>query len=491
MARIRNSFVALAALLLLASPAFAAGGTWFVSAVSGSNTNACTSWSVPCQTVAGALSLATTATCTIASPCTIAADAAGTYTASGAVSWTFPAGPTALISSTNPGSGTTISQSAGAAEAVGSSNATFTVNCANGSQALIVGMTISGTSGGSSNAVDFISSGTQCTVNWEGGEVSLLGTNNSDTVNMGNGGTNSYPLRTRFVNTTFAAGSRVGTYFSISGGYFEFVNPTFSFTGGSTPQYLFGVSSNIQPTTSTLIVRDGDISGFNSSSGYLFNGNGTLSWQAEALLKNLKIGSNVVGLASSTALQGGGGSITLRNVDSANTLYTFEYLNPRGTVTVDPTNYLSAGKQFNGSHYGYKIVTTANASEVDPFCVPVAAEVWNTDTSSQTLKIEFAQNSAATALTDQQIWARLDYPNSTSYPSYSSISDRNAAPITGTPNNQPTSSATWTGLTSPTTQYLSLPASGGFTAAANGTLQAQLCVGDPSTTVWFNPDLTQ
>lgn len=482
----KKVLAALVALVLLSAPAFAAGGTWLVSAVNGSDANACTSWGSgnACLSVTGALALATTATCTVAAPCVIAIDAAGTLTKGAAITWTFPAGPVSIISATNPGSGTAITQSPGATESVGAFNAAFTITPVAGTQAYISGMTIVG---GNGNAgLIFLNSGNAASsVEFDGGEVNTPSTSAGATVNIGSAGNSAVADWFRSIGTTFlASGSRTGTLFSLGNSHIELINPIISTTGATKPTALFGPNSTV--SFSDLIVRDGDISGFNTASSSIFSAS---PWLGSALLKNLKIGSTPTLTASGTfgtSPSVSGGQITLRNVDSGNTLYKFEYLNGFGTMTVDPVNYLSAGNEFNGAHYGYKIVTTALASEVKPFCVN-AAEIWNTDTSSQTDKIEFAQNSSASALTDQQIWASLDYPNSTSFPSYTPASDRNAAPITGTGVAQPTSSAAWAGLTTPTTQYLPNT----FTAVANGLLQAQVCVGDPSTTLWINPDLTQ
>jgi hypothetical protein len=229
-------------------------------------------------------------------------------------------------------------------------------------------------------------------------------------------------------------------------------------------------------------MRDGDITSFATASSGLVNLSNFSG--GEILFKNLKKSATPTTTTGSWAT-GSTGSIILRNVDSGNTVNKFEVDNAQGTLTIDTSNYLTAATAFNGSPLSWKVVTTAAASPTNPFRSPWI-ELWNTNTSPQTLNIEFAQNSSATALTDVDIWSTQDYPNSGSFPSYALITNRNAAPITGTPVNQTSSAAGWTGLTTPTTQKLANT----FTAAANGLLQARVSIGAATKTVYINPGLT-
>lgn len=483
MARILNRLLGGAALTLLLAASPAGATTYFVAGTggvtTGSNANACTDWVSPCATIAGALGKTT--------PTVIAVDSTGAFVAGSAITWALPGVPIAIISATNPSSGTTITPAAGASESNGSLNSAFNITCAGPTQAYISGMTIIAGSGGSSASIGI--GGTSgvfgCSVEYVGGTMTLAGTNNGTAISISGVSSHDGTIF-RSVGTTFStSGSRTGNVFVLSNGTYEFVSPIFSFAGspGSSPTALF--VNNTGFAFPNLIVRDGDISGFATTGGNLIGV--SVYWHGVALFKDLKLASGI-GLAPSGAFgTGNPGSMTFRNVDSGNNYTQFMYIDQGGTMTVDTSNYMSTGAAMNGTNVAWKLVSTSSANQQEPFCTP-PVEFWNTTLTSQTLKLEIAQNSAATALTDLQAWATLVYPNSSSFPaSYTRVSDRNAAPITGTGSNQPTSSVGWTGLTTPTKQFLSNT----FTAAANGLIQVRACLAAASTTMWVNPGLTQ
>ena len=172
----------------------------------------------------------------------------------------------------------------------------------------------------------------------------------------------------------------------------------------------------------------------------------------------------------------------MRKCDSGNTTYKFHYEDPWGTLDASTSIYVGADPQFNNAGIGWTIVTTSAANEARPFITPPIFE-WTTSTSAQTSLIQFAQASGATKLTDRDIWSSIEFANSASFPSYTYQTNRNAQPFTGTPANQPDSTATWTGLTTPVTQQLS----NGFTASATGLLKGQVYISKASTTVYVSP----
>ncbi len=452
-------------LSLLASPAWAT--TYFVAAGSGNNANNCTDWSTPCQSVAGALAKTT--------PTVIAVDAAGTFTATAAITWTLPAGAISIISSTNGTTGTTITPSAGATEAIGAASNTFIVGTGVATAAYIYGMHLTSSTNAATSTLALGSGGSGNSVMyWSSSTFELAGASTGQTINP------SIVPFMQFLNCTFlVSGSRAGNIFSLANSDLDIVNPTITTSGGTKPTAIF---SPVTTSFARVTVRDGDITGFATASSGLVSLTGFNS--GGFLFKNLKTSATPT-TTTGTWPAASGGTIMLRNVDSGNTLYKFEVDQAQGTLTIDASNYLTAATQFNSVPYAWKIVTSANASQSNPFRLPLI-EQWNTNTSPQTLNIEFAQNSSATALTDQAIWSTMDYSNSGSFPSYSVVSNRNANPITGTPANQTTSAAGWTGLTTPTTQALA----SAFTASAVGTIQARVSIGIATTTLWVNPGLT-
>jgi len=451
---------------ITATPAWAT--TYFVAAGSGNNANACTDWSVPCQTVAGALAKAT--------PTIIAVDAAGTFTATAAITWTLPATTISIISSTNGTIGTTITPSAGAVEGIGAASNNFTITSVSGTSLYVFGMHLISSTNAAANLFAIGSGGNaNSTLYFDGTTFELAGASTGQVVST------SAVSFIQFTNCTFlVSGSRAGAILSLGAHTVNFANPTITTSGATKPVTLIADNSSGSPIFITM--RDGDISGFATAASALVSLTGFNA--GEILFKNLKTSATPT-ITSGTWPTAGSGAIILRNVDSGNTVNNFEVIESQGTLTIDTANFLTAATQFNGSALAWKIVTTSVASPTNPFRSPLI-EQWNTNTSPQTLNVEFAQNSSATALTDQDIWSTQDYPNSGSFPSYSIGSNRNAAPITGTPSNQTSSAVAWTGLTTPTTQKLANT----FTAAANGLLQARVSIGVATKTVYINPGLT-
>jgi hypothetical protein len=175
----------------------------------------------------------------------------------------------------------------------------------------------------------------------------------------------------------------------------------------------------------------------------------------------------------------------VRNCDSGNTTYTFQYNDRFGTLTADTSVYItSGGAVFNGNGASWKIVTTSSCNEANPFIVPKLF-VWDTVLTSQTASIEIIRDNA-TALTDRDIWSDIDSAASASFPNYTYQTNRNTQPFTGTTANQPTSTATWTGtggFTNANKQKLQ----NAFTASAAGLLQSRIFVGVGSTTLYIDP----
>lgn len=460
--------------------------TWFVSAVNGNNANAGTSWGAgnAKQTVAGAIAAP------VAAGDIIAVDAAGTFTASGAITWTPPAGALTIVSSTAGSAGTTtITPSPGATEAVGASAGAFTIAAAAGSALFVSGVTLSaGSTSGVSNHINISNTASvNSYILFRSCTLSLPGTATAVQLKLGvNGSTTIQGTSIRFRDCTFSFGSRAGGPAIAAGqAIIEIINPTFAF-GATQPASLFGQLST-GSSAGMVTIRDGDLSAYNAANAYVSLTNITA---ATYIVKNCKT-SATPALTTGSWPVGSTGSIELRNVDSGNTTYTFQYQNANGTLTQDTTVYNNADTQFGGAtNVSWKIVTTANAGQLNPFVSP-PIEVWTTKTTAQTCTVEIAQASGASNLTDQDIWPDLEYAASASFPNYTYASGRNAAPITGTGVNWTTSTATWTGLTTPVLQKLN-PAGNGntFTAAAAGLLTARIFVGKASTTVYIDPQLT-
>jgi hypothetical protein len=399
-------------------------------------------------------------------------------TANAALTWTPPAGGIAIISVTPSGAASYSAFTAGAAESVGTGNAAFGVAAATGSGMYLSGMSITGGTGGSSAVVNL------CITNVTGAYLEMIGctvvvpqaTTAGQIIMLGSGTSSSAKIRAR--NCTFTcSGSRAGTFIFVNAGQVDLINPTFSITGGTKPTSLFGF--NFDSLVTSLTIRDGDISGYAVSGGSYFLL--TLLGASQILLKNVIISATPT--LTSGSWPGGPGSITLRNVDSGNTNYEFEYLDAYGTLTFDSTVSKNSGFTLAGTAGSWKIVTTASANEYRPFISPIF-QLWGTSTSAETGTVDVAQASGATNLNDRNCWVTGESATSATTTQYTFQTGRNAQPFVGTPVDWSASSATWTGLSTPNKQLLSL---GPFTPARAGTMQFRVFVAAATTTVYVNP----
>ncbi len=444
-----------------------------VSSVTGDNSDGST-WAKAFTSVTSALSGRSSGDFIIV-------DAAHSVTANAAITWTPPAGNIAIICVTPSGaSGFSSTPATGAAEGVGAASAAFTIASIAAAHIYVYGMTINGgTNANSACTIALLSTNVACTLEMQSCTLDLKAASTVSILLGVLGGTGiAHSIRCKDC-TYIASGSRAGTVLQIGNAQIDIINPTISTTGATKPVILIAANSTNPALGGTLTVRDGDLSGYAVSSGaYLNLGTNFISQQV--LLRNLKLSATPT-LTTGSWSQGTA-SITLRNVDSGNTLYTFQYQNPMGTLTADTTKYVTSGASFNGAGISWKIVTTSLATQFNPFVTPLL-QIWGTSTSAETAAVEIIQDSAATALTDLDIWFNVESAASASFPNYTTTSDRNAQPFIGTPANQPTSTTAWTGsFTTPTKQQLQ----NAVTPAAVGLIAGRLNVGIAATTLWMD-----
>lgn len=448
---------------------------YFVSAVDGNNADTGADWANAKQTVAGALAIAG-----LAAGDAIYVDNAGTFTAAAAITWTLPAFRIAIVSVNRAGGD---AWTAGAIEAVGAASAAFTITQADGSSLYVYGMQLDGGTNSSSAADVIIGGGGSAAgrLAFKSCKLRLLSTSTAGAViHLGPSTAASTNRQSKIDldDCEFTLPNRAsGNCFYIGMVDVAFVNPTFVYAGAGRPTPLFAFTT-IGGQQPKFCLRDGDASGF--VSGALFDV--TNFTAGSVLLKNLKLHTTPT-LVTGT-WPNGDGSITLRNVDSADTINTFEYHSRLGDLTETASVYATGGASFNAAGIGWQIVTTAACDEGNPFVVP-ALFLWNTATSAQTATVEIANNSA-TALTDREIWLELSYPASAAFPNYANDDDRNANPFTGTAANQATSTNGWTGLGGTNTQQKLTVA---FTAAEVGLLEGRVAVAKASQTLFLDPKL--
>ena len=441
--------------------------TYYVKGSTGNNANSGVDWANAVQTVAGALAKAT--------PTLIYVDASESFTAGATITWTIPNANCAIISVT---SGTT-TWATGAKESIGANSNTFSIAAnSSGSSLFVYGMTLE--AGTNSNAV--ISVGGLGPMNgwFKSCTFNTPNTGSGAALNIGNGATGSMRGNIlRFEDCTVQAKN------STANAAILFGNAQIVMTGltitvqANVPTKLFQ-SMDTQYNGGRLEVIDSDLSGFNPSTSFLVN---VPDYFPTAIFRNCKLGSNVTAYTGSWR-RSGTGSVTLINCDSGDTINSFEHYTYTGSLTEDAAIYKDSGASFSGVGVSWKVVTTSACDEHNPFEVPKLYR-WNTSTASTNFKVDFILNSAGTALTDQQAWLEIGYASSTSTPVGTHVTDRNTNPITAAGSNQTTSSATWTGATSPTKQYCDVTA----TPSEVGMIEGRVFIAKASTTVYIDPQL--
>lgn len=175
------------------------------------------------------------------------------------------------------------------------------------------------------------------------------------------------------------------------------------------------------------------------------------------------------------------------NCDSGDTNYRMWVEDYAGSIKTETSKTMSGGASDGTTSYSWKMASSGNASF--PLIVLESPEIakWNDTTGSAvTVKIEIAQDSAGTALKDDEIWIELQYLGTSGVPKSTFITDKKSE-ILGSGSNQTTSvaSPTWNNTTTPTKQELSVT----FTPQEKGYLLAKVCLAAASKTVYVNPQL--
>lgn len=450
--------------------------TIYVSAVDGSNADSGATWALAKQTVAGALAIAV-------SNDIILVDNAGSFTATAAITWTVPTGNIAIISVNRSGGD---AWAAGAAENVGAAAAAFTINGSNSTSLFVYGMTIkTGTSFSVSPIINIGISATTDVMTFDSCTFNVPGTSSSNFVVIGAFGGNLRSKNYVFDNCSFVLRDAAGSTQCIRLDGIDscvFRNMSVSFNGANKPTVLFDFYNNGVPVDFT--VMDSNLAAFNASSSSLVNaanyGMGT------AIFKNVSLSSNT-GVKTGTFPTYSSAEIFAMNVDSGDTVNTFEYYNRLGTVTEDTANYFTTGgASFNSTPLSWKVVTTSVCNEYNVLRLPPLTR-WNTSTSSCDFNVQTIVDSA-TDLTDRELWLEVDYASSASLPTGSLGTDRNASPYTGTAVDQDNgTNGSWTtsGITNTNEQYVKVTA----TPSEVGLLEGRVCIAKASTTFWLDPVL--
>lgn len=221
---------------------------------------------------------------------------------------------------------------------------------------------------------------------------------------------------------------------------------------------------------------------------FSYVGSGTLvgdstTQAATARFSQCKLGSGYVAIATQTHLSRASIDVYINDCASGDTHGLFGHHNPMGSTVSDTGIYFTAG----AAAQSWKIVTTANCSLYTPYESPWFG-YYNTGTSAITPYVEILRDGSTTAYQDDEVWMDIAAKVTTTSTIATLYSDRMT--LLGTAANQDAGAGlgSWTGEGG-TAWSGKLALGSSITPAENGHIQARIVVGEPSITVYADPQI--
>lgn len=281
------------------------------------------------------------------------------------------------------------------------------------------------------------------------------------------------PQRVIFDNTTARFGATT-QFFTLGPSELVWVNTPAAIPGATIPATLFNCPSSAT-TQNTVTLRGVDLSAI---TGTLVNNAGGVGYRF--LFDSCRIASGVTRYS--------GGSNTTDIIELVNcydgTNILSESYQPAGVVTTERTITLSGGATDNVGTFSHRMVSGAN---VDKFCNTLSGfwldANYTTTGSSKTATVEIVSSAS---LNNDEISLVLEYPGTASSSVASFGNSFIATPLT-TPGAVAASSAGWNSLpATPVRQHLQVT----FTPQTAGRVRGRVMLGKPSTTVYYDPQVT-
>ena len=201
---------------------------------------------------------------------------------------------------------------------------------------------------------------------------------------------------------------------------------------------------------------------------------------------NCKLGSGVTVLGGQTPANKGSAVAWLFDCAAGDEHYHIGYYDAFGALTVDTGIYADDGAQYDGTNRcSWKIVTTGNCSFYTPFVTPWF-DVYHDGTSAVTPSIEILRDGSTTAYQDDEVWGEWAYKGTSGSTQTTMIDDRKALPASAANQAAGVGTGNWTGE-SGSAWSGKLQPSGAITPAEIGHIRGRVCVGEPSITVYVDP----
>lgn len=201
-----------------------------------------------------------------------------------------------------------------------------------------------------------------------------------------------------------------------------------------------------------------------------------------ARLSQCKLGTSFVLLATQTNLNRSSAEVYAFDCASGDTHGLFAYANPMGSVVSDTGIYFTSG----AAAQSWKIVTTANCSYYTPFETPWFG-YYNTVTTAITPYVEILRDGSTTAYNDNQVWLDVMAKTTSGSTQSSLTTDRMTLLGSANPQDNGAGLGSWTGESG--TAWSGKLAVASLTPAEVGRLSARVVVGEPSITVYADPQI--
>lgn len=383
--------------------------------------------------------------------------------------YTF-AGNIALIASTNSGTSTVTPTAMGSANWIGNSTTNRGITLAGAFRVHIYGITlrVSGTL-----SDDILLGGTDgahyefdaCRI-WQGN------TSTAADIHLGlDGQINTF---LKLSNTEFVMGATGATGVTIRCCNLEMINCTYS---GSIPSVLFQGAN--RGGLHKFYGCD-----FSTITGSLFNH--SVAQPVTFILETCKLGSGSSVFASTPSPANKGSAVAwLFDCAVGDEHYHLQYHDAFGTLTVDTAIYANDGAQYDGTNRcSWKIVTTANCSYYTPFVSPWF-DVYHSGTAAKTPSIEILRDGSATAYQNDEVWGEWAYKGTTGSTKTTMVNDRKALEAAAANQDAGVGTSGWTGENA--TAWSGKLAGASITPAEIGHIRGRVLVGEPSITVYVDP----
>ena len=284
---------------------------------------------------------------------------------------------------------------------------------------------------------------------------------------------------TKLVNHSIKhARTTAGNWTIFHGGMVDYVGGSIIAASTSTAPVFDQISTTAAPGQITLIGCD--LSGIQASQTLVADMDRAVA-EVKFVQCKLPTTPTVMGVQSSVPNKGSA-HVWVFDSNAGDVHTSFGYYDAFGSVVSDTGIYFTAG----AAAQSWKIVTTANCSFYTPFETPWV-DYYNSTLSAQAPYIEILRDGSATAYQDDEVWLDVMAKTTTGFPISSLTTDRMT--ILGTPANQAAGAGTgsWTGENA--TAWSGKCAVASLTPAENGHIRARIVVGEPSITVYADPQI--